>query len=292
MQRNFIRENSLIFIAIVLIMLSSAFDFRAAHDAAYEFIAPTDFEAHDSNYDRYKAIKDSMVAIDQALEWELSNLGTSMLAGPFGYSIMKDKSFLVLTNYRIHNNANFFLKDGRYFIEYSVPDDKKGDPWQRHNETKEVHVRYAKNYFSQPGMAQITPGYLLIPLNKSSFKVLKIVTIILYALIAVLTLYITLRVFLVTLWRIAKGELFTRRNLNNFQITAYWFIAVGLGQNLLQVIFYWMFSKKIPSEIYLPFPETLLQNKLVIINGLALLLIARAFRRGYELERQKVSPFT
>lgn len=190
-----------------------------------------------------------------------------------------DKYFLSLPGYQFRTAAGFSIENGKYMLAYPVWDNKNGGERQGHIEQKEIGIRYAGNSALNPFQ-----GSVLIPVSGSKFLILKILVYILWIIILLYAIYSLLILPLRILYSISKGDSFNRSNIRDLFILGCSLIGFAVIPAVLSFLFEWIFHNKIPAEIYLPFPEALLDNKGWLIAGLITLLLAKAFKKGYQLQ--------
>lgn len=191
----------------------------------------------------------------------------------------KNKYFIELNGFTLKTHADFFIKKDKYFVNHIIWDRiDYGHP----SEKKETSLRYS------PGSLDFTTdSALLIPISKKSYLILeKVIEVLSITLILFLlyTFYVLPAKVLVS---IASGEPFTKKNIKRLNITAWVLLISAILGPLVLITIEWIMRNRIPDEIYYPFLLSILDHRLILIAGLVVLLIANAFKRGYNLQQEQ-----
>lgn len=193
------------------------------------------------------------------------------------HTAYKKKYFMQLNGFTLKNNFSFKIDKDKYYIE-KIYLDKPGDIWTK----KEITVRYSPGY-----PPSYKDGALLIPVSKKTYDVLKTIVWLLYVLTALIMFYVLFILPAKVLMTIAAGNPFTKTNVKRLNITG-WTILIGaLIPPLISILIEWTLSKRIPNEIYYPFIQSVFDYKFILAAGLIVLLIANAFRHGYNLQQEQ-----
>lgn len=88
---------------------------------------------------------------------------------------------------------------------------------------------------------------------------------------------------------ISKGDFFHPQHVRDLRLPGGTLIVMSFLPGLLSLLCGWIFRASIPEELYIPVWEVFWNGKNVLASGLAVLLLARAFRMGSELERDQRS---
>jgi hypothetical protein len=175
------------------------------------------------------------------------------------------KYFLQLPGYYFRNDTsgfNFFERH-RYYLDSKQP-------------------RFA---FSPE--APERPGSVLIPLSEGSFKILRVFVRI-YSIMTILVfLYFVVARPLKVLINIANGRAFIADNYKILSWAGYVMIAGAILSPLLSLVHNLFFHSNIPDEVGYYFGEHLLRVSKLFIMGIAVLVLAHAFRRGYYLQEEQ-----
>ena len=251
---------------------------------------------------RYWKLKDSL---DRIRDWKISRLrgyGESISTVFIGVNKIyecdscnsfdirkfgaeyKTKYFIRLNGYTLEDDAIFFIRKDKYYIRYTVLDriQENGNK-VGHFETKETQVRYTTG----SGAGLIPDGALLIPVSKQTYRFLNIVVWVLTAIFLIFFFFTLFALPAKTLFSIATGAPFTKQNIKRLLITGWTLICIPVLPPLTSLLVKWILGDKIPSEIYYPFFQSILDNRTFLIAGLIVLLIANAFKRGYKLQQEQ-----
>ena len=236
-------------------------------------------------YRDYKILKDS---IELRQRWERQRVsafgapGEGSVAGFIGVKYMTEcdtctarleppdpsyaKYFLTLPGYYFKNeweDGTGFFKKHNYYISSSSP-------------------RFA--------FVPETPneaGSILIPISEKSYKKLHILVKILQGLMFLIVLYFVIVRPVRVLMNIVSGRAF---DISNYQILLWTGWVMIIGSILIPVMSllmsYW-FRSSIPPEVKYFFWDALLNTRRIVIAGIAVLLLAYAFKRGHDLHEEQ-----
>ena len=251
----------------------------------------------------YTSIRDSLETVIECEESQLSDLGVSQFFATIGFSKLRapttcngsikkdglvDKQcwYLSLADYKISNESAFYLEGNKYMITSCQPDHKKFGDSYGHCVTKEIPVRYVKPTI---GFENPQSGYILVPITERTYWIcdttMMIVSLLVGALIVYYCIFRTLRI----IWRISKGNMFSAQHTSDLVVAGRVFLASAILPLFLHLVFYCVFSKEIPAEIKPAFAHVLWENKIPFIIGFLLLLLAKAFEKGYRLQKENSS---
>jgi hypothetical protein len=247
----------------------------------------------------YKSKVDSLIALDVCNRFRLTNTGDGLF-GPFaGYTTIAEpnrcwddlltgdegtrKYYLALTGYRLNEWTRFNIRGDKYFLEKEIVDAGDKSSAQIKLVQHESPVRFVAS------RDNLNKGMVLIPVSQKQFKLVRVMTYCIIALLLIVAIIVTIILPLRILFSIAKGQAFTKRNTMLLNIIGWGFIGFAVVPNLLALLFSVIFGDGIPAGIYLPVRETVLYNSGLLIVGLIILLIASAFRRGYLVQEENES---
>jgi len=181
------------------------------------------------------------------------------------------------------DQVSFFIENDKYYIKYFIGDSigANGTKWG-HMEKKEVPVR-----FSIPLDENTPAGSLLIPVSPKTYGIMNTLLWILTVSVVLLFGYIFIVLSLRTLYRIARGQPFTKRNIRRLYTIAWALLAIPILPPFINVVIEWFLRNKIPPEFYYPFFQSILDGRHVLLAGFVVLLIAYAFRKGYKLQQDQ-----
>jgi hypothetical protein len=303
MKKNTIADNSLMIIALAVIIMSLLVGTPLGNDRHTDYNLRHLDERDDSIVNQYRTIKDSMEMIEDCEEAQLSNLGNSNFIGPVGVSKIPafiscglppetgnqgtvNAHYLAFSGYSISGTSAFFIDRNKYMIKYAKEDYKSDSEQHSHYETKEIPVRYIK---PDPTLYSSAYGFVLVPITKQAYSTLRIILIVVGIALALLGLYYAIIRPLQTIVNISKGRVFGYQNTRNLRVAGRLFIAFAIIPVLLQLIFYNMISKQIPPEISLAFPRVLVENRVSFIVAFIMLVLAKAFEKGHKIQKENSS---
>ena len=197
----------------------------------------------------------------------------------------KTRYFIVLHSYELIDSSHmsnpvgyektFIENNGRYFIrsiEKDSVDSNNKNFKICHYVYKEIPVKYVSMYKA-----------LLIRVSYKWYTIFKIVRGILATFVSLLFFYFVIFLSLKTVISISKGTPFTIGNIVNLRLTAYFLIVLPVLQVGIKHLLHLLFITSIPNE----FAFTTNFNLYYFISGIAVYIIAKAFKRGYDLQKEQ-----
>jgi hypothetical protein len=250
-------------------------------------------------YYRYKDIEDSIAKVRKTQLIKLRTRGSGTNAFHMGLFKINEcdtclfgvydnvpgkrtnKYFFELSGYKLDDFSDFSIDNGNYYLKYPVRDTETGS-WVFTK--KKIGIRYAHDPTDN---SQKSSGSILIPVSARTHTFLKIT----FGIVVVLSMFFCIAVFLVmgprTLYNIAIGKVFNKENIRSLYLIGWLLVSFAVLPPVLSILFRWIFAHLIPSPFYYPFWESMQDNKFVLISGVIVLLLAKAFKRGYRLQNEQ-----
>ena len=194
---------------------------------------------------------------------------------------IKRKYFIAISSYVLPTkdyfaDTTFVVSNRKFYIKYAHIDSIVNNRKEGHYVYKEVPLRYIKDSKS-----------LLIPTTKLYYNLVIGLIMVVGLITSSGFLYFIILLPIKCLLRIARGNPFDVENIAalfsiSYSLFAYSAIVIGLP-----FIFRLMFCKIIPPEFSLVKGEGLSNNWMFILAGIIVFLIAKAFRKGYQLQNEQ-----
>ncbi len=192
----------------------------------------------------------------------------------------RTKHFISLNGFALKPGASFLIDKNDYIIERFVTEKKTEDGAIGHTEQKKVKVRLGTDH-KKKGLT------LLIPVSNKVFPWIEILMYI-FLLIAILAaIWIFIRLPVLVLINIANGNPFLKKNISYLTFIGWGIIGSCLLTIILPGLIQLILSSSIPNEIYYPFWSNLFDFRWIIFLGIAVLMLARAFKQGYKLQQEQ-----
>lgn len=192
--------------------------------------------------------------------------------------------YLKLEQYLPAPHVEFYEKENKNYLKRVVWDDKKvrgnSKHWVGHYVKEPTPVKFVRKNDDTGS------GEVLIPISKFKHDITQAAVIVATLLAIAICLYIFYN-FLRLLVRIGRGKIFVEKNLQILFDIAGFTIALGLLSILTKTAFYFVFKSHIPDVLHFQFHEVLEKSSRLLIGGLLILLLARIFKRGYELQSEQ-----
>jgi hypothetical protein len=128
-------------------------------------------------------------------------------------------------------------------------------------------------------------GELLIPMTENGFNIMRIAGYI-FTAIGIILVILILRPISVLI-NIANGRAFSEKNHRMLQLSGSIIIGILVLDQIVTLCILWRYHGSIPDGLEYPFWENLYEKRKGFIIGVALLLLAAAFKKGYELKEEQ-----
>jgi len=251
----------------------------------------------DSLLRMYLKINDSVNRIIQWKEHRIKSAGTSTFVQFMGINRIDEcdscngisegqsdyrrKHFISFTGFALRDNATFLIDQNNYIIENFVPEKKTENGSIGHMESKKVRVRLSTENVPTKGLT------LLIPVSQKAFIWIEIFMYALMAVAFIVGIWIFIKLPVEILLNIANGKSFNKKNIKNLAIIGWTIIGFAFCSILIPKLIQVLFPSLIPKEIYYPMWLVLFDYKWSFIGGAAILLLAKAFKKGYNLQQEQ-----
>jgi len=258
----------LIFLIIILFLVSHIADNRI--NIKNKLVREIESRIHDSlrnneTFNSYKKVKDSIEKIKQWHINKISTTGNSTTTLFFGISriresdscclyyddknnkALKDKYFIILPGFQLDDESSFFIDNGKYYLRNtqvirSYPSGN-GEIQDIRFEIKQIPVRYSHDLeYNAP------QSRLLIPVSKKTYAFFKILLFALMIPLSVLFFYFIFILPAKVLYRIAMGQAFTKKNIQNLTIAGVIMLAIPFISMLFSLVIKLLLGDRIPSH--------------------------------------------
>jgi hypothetical protein len=270
------------------LMITVPFNSRQyAKENMLRFTKPDNSKLYDTTLSRLQFFdtKDSLDSIENKNINRLKAIGTGMgnnFAGVFEINDCLDgekaspctKYYLELQGFTTKPTSLFFIRDSRFYIT-----NRAGNPKDT-KKTKEVFVRMKIDDDSP-----VTS--LLIPISGSNYKIYNWILDILSAIFVLFAINAGVILPLITFYNIARGHAFTRSNISRLRWVGWSLIIISLIPCIVSFIAGIVLMNKIPREIFFPYWLSIYENRGWLMGGVACLLLADAFKTGYDLKKEQ-----
>lgn len=253
-------------------------------------------------YYEYRKIKDSIARIKA--EIDIENKGRSAggtFMGFIGFSQLKayqPKSFsdsqrnaghlqsqleyfITFQDIQIKENNHFFVQNGNYYLAHAVWDITK----------KQDEFTYKSGHFTRIPLKvryDADKKMLLIPTNRILYKFLQITFSILGLGFIIAGFYIIIGLPVSILGSVSIGQVFTLTNIRQLKIIYIFLFIITLLKVIFPLLLYWFLSFFTPPVFKIPsIFESLYSSLPLLIAGLAVFLISKAFQKGYKLQQEE-----
>lgn len=180
--------------------------------------------------------------------------------------------------YLKEDDFQFFSKNGRNYIKYTVWDKKEGDVRSGYTAVTETPVKLVKEENN-------TDWTILFPVS-GSMNVLHVVFPIVAAFLMVAGLIFYLQKPLKILLNISRGDAFSDYNIKNLYNIAWFTLLVGLLSGVIKIVVHLLFKSQVPEQLSFSYYIALMTGSEAYIAALVILLVAKAFDDGQKLQEE------
>jgi hypothetical protein len=279
----------LIFTSIVLIFIAKTFfppEVRPGGNFDSESVTGPEYESplNDSMpYYQYRRIEDSLKAIRTQDNFFLQGNGTAFSFATLGIASYgnekKKEQFFTVSGYSLENFASVENNLRASILNYPVWDNAAENSRNGHIETKPLNIKYqeGKEPWGGKVLVSIGPGL-------STFLTVTLYILAAFFIAAFLViLYIPFRFFL----KLSKGQAFNEENIGGLYLTAWSLISIALLASVISIIGHVSIQSQIPKEISFSYYAAFIKSANILLAGLGVLLLAKAFLQGLRLKEEQ-----
>lgn len=188
--------------------------------------------------------------------------------------------FITLKGYKIPYDDKFFVQHGNFYIAHLVQD-----------RTKKKANGEAGTYFIRK---QVKSRYheaensISIPVSRQWYSIINSTAFILSILFWIVYAYIIFGLPVSILLSISKGKAFTARNIRDMKIIYRFLLIIGLLKSVYPYLQEWIFSDYIKGNyIATEGTNSFISALPLLLSGVAVFLICKAFQKGYKLQQEE-----
>jgi hypothetical protein len=182
----------------------------------------------------------------------------------------EEQYFLYFSGYKLIDHFTyFFKKDGKIFMTYT---DSTGII-----KTKPSQIKYIND-------RETNTGEIFIPTSHATIRWLNFFHLLQLFILIVVGLGIFINIPFRVLYNIAKGNAFNDENIGGLHLMAWVLILLGILPGLTSFISYLIIRTQIPDQVQYRFFRSVMYGWGFVVSGLAILLLAKAFQKGFELQ--------
>jgi hypothetical protein len=239
---------------------------------------PGSIESLDSTIIR-KTVPDSTVTIINCKKQQLRLSGPSNYLLFAGVTMMQydcdtlakktgDIYYISLGGYAIRSNTSFYINGNEYLLE-------------KNGEIQKTGVRLTHPGHNGKGVN------VLVPVSFGNFELLQYLFF--FGILGAFTAWLLFfyRYPVRVMINISKGQPFIKQNITYLNYTGWAVIITCLAATIIPTLIRLCLSSRIPAAIYYPFWSAFMDMKWGIFIGILVLMLAKAFRRGYKITVDK-----
>lgn len=189
--------------------------------------------------------------------------------------------FITFPDIQIKENNHFFVQNGNYYLAHPVWDITK----------KEDEFTFKSGHYTRIPLKfryNADKKMLLIPTNRILYKFLQITFSILWLGFIIAGFYIIIGLPVSILGSVSIGQVFTLTNIRQLKIIYIFLFIITLLKVIFPLLIYWFLSFFTPPVFKTPsIFESLYSSLPLLIAGLAVFLISKAFQKGYKLQQEE-----
>lgn len=192
----------------------------------------------------------------------------------------QEKYFLNVFGYFMRDMFDYYTIHGKNFIEYDIwtKEDKNGTKFGE-LKTAEINLK-----IEQQSSREWQVGF---PLSRSQYYFVRFIVFVLAFIMGILFTCVELFLSLKFLFLIANGKAFTEQGIKCLNIIAAVLIFSAIIQTLIRLGFHLYFKSQVPYPLTFYYYDDIMSGWGLLMAGLIVLLFAKAFRHGYELQEEQ-----
>lgn len=224
---------------------------------------------------RYNRIRDSLKMKFASENIDMISTGQGWSGDYFGSSSYYglNEHFLNFPGYETGQLNYHFKKDGKIYFHYL-------------DESDNIRIEESKIKFIRDENEK-EKGRVLIPVAAGVTKAMNILYPAFLIIMIALAYYILLVTPIRILYSLAKGHAFTDENIGGLHAIAWLLIIAGILPGLFNIISHFFIRSQIPDEIHYSYFNVLMYGWKLTVIGLCILLLAKAFLRGAQLQKEQ-----
>ncbi|MBI5372447.1 MAG: DUF2975 domain-containing protein [Sphingobacteriales bacterium] len=188
--------------------------------------------------------------------------------------------FITLKGYKLPEDDKFFVQNGNYYIAHLVTgNSEKKEPGERaaHFIRKQAKVRYHETY-----------NTISIPVSKRWYTILNSISFIVVILFWITFAYVIIGLPASILVSISRGRAFTEQNIRDMKIIYRFLLGYGVLRTIYPYLEEWGFSEYISGNfISTSGLNSFFSSLPLFLSGLAVLLVCKAFQKGYKMQQEQ-----
>ncbi len=232
---------------------------------------------------QYKRLQDSIRR--QLSEENIPRGGSGSMSvfdvgvGKIEFQENKVKYYLTVGGYFAKDFFEFYSLHGKNYIEYSVFTKKEND--FRVGDFKTAETKFELEQLDQ------NRWQINYPLSKTQYTVWQAIVIVLSFLAVGLLFMALIGLPLQLLFLIAKGKAFSDKVLIIFYTIASILLCSGIFLAIFRITLHLYYKAQVPYPVTFYYYDDIMNGWSLVIGGLIVLLFAKAFQRGYDLQQEQ-----
>jgi hypothetical protein len=261
---------------------------------------------------KYRKLKDSLEHIKETNKYKNAFLPSGFGDGHYGlYETEKHDSayyspttsvfteqkkigtdyYLMLGDYTLNHEKIFFRENGKNYIKYPVWDkitkSEKGATHKTgHYEIKEINVVVAE-LTKKDNFVANEKRSVYVPISEKTHDTLNWVFRVFQFLGGIWLLYTIIFLPIKFLERIANGDAFNKKNIRSLHFISYTLIGAYFLNIIIPIVLYSCLRKSVPAEFEFSWGGLFLDDIKVLGLSIIILIIARTFAKGYNLQQEQ-----
>ena len=142
-----------------------------------------------------------------------------------------------------------------------------------------------EGFVAKPGTALAKNKEFFVPVSQGGFQWLQALMYVLLTGTFIVAIWLFIRLPYRVLYNIAKGNPFVETNTKDLRRIGWGTIITGIFIVTSPLLARLILSSSIPENVYYPFSKCLYDSRWWLFAGVVLLLVARAFKQGYDLHK-------
>ena len=190
------------------------------------------------------------------------------------------KYYLIVGGYFAKNFFSFYSLHETNFIEYEIPT-KTNDAEVQSIETRTIKTNLKLEQLNE---REWQIGY---PVSRIGYNIGRVVIVVLMIIFFALFFFGIIGMPLKLLFLIAKGKAFSGEAIERFHTIAAILLISGIFLAIIMLALHLFYKAQMPYPVSFYFFDDIMSGWGLVVWGLIVLLFAKAFQHGYELQQEQ-----
>ncbi len=158
-----------------------------------------------------------------------------------------------------------------------------GEQWSPEKDQPAIII---DGFVAKPGTRPANDKEFFVPVSRGGYQWLQAFLFVLLIASCIAGVWLFIRLPYKVLYNIAKGKPFAEGNTKDLRRIGWGIIIIGLVMVTTPLLVRLLLSSSVRANVYYPFWNSFYDSRWWLFAGLAVLLMTRAFKQGYDLQKE------